>query len=66
VIDALKTRKDFPILARKVNGHLLAYLDNAATSQKPRQVLEAMDDYYKKEDFLKDKRIVDKMLRAIK
>ena len=48
MIDALKTRKDFPILARKVNGHLLAYLDNAATSQKPRQVLEAMDDYYKK------------------
>ena len=42
-----KIRADFPILSRKVNGHPLAYLDNAATSQKPRQVLAAMDEYYR-------------------
>ncbi|MBI2599000.1 cysteine desulfurase [Candidatus Curtissbacteria bacterium] len=41
-------REDFPILSRKVNGKPLVYLDNAATSQKPRQVLEAMDDYWRK------------------
>ena len=40
-------RKDFPILQRVVNGHQLAYLDNAATSQKPLAVLQAMDDYYR-------------------
>ena len=41
-------RRDFPILARKVNGKALAYLDSAATSQKPRQVIEAVSNYYKK------------------
>ncbi|MBI3052294.1 cysteine desulfurase [Candidatus Woesearchaeota archaeon] len=41
-----KTRKDFPILGRNVNGKPLAYLDNAATSQKPRQVIEAISAYY--------------------
>lgn len=40
-------RKDFPILSRKVNGHDLVYLDSTATSQKPKQVLEAMDDFYR-------------------
>ena len=40
-------RKDFPILSRKVNGRTLAYLDNAATSQKPKQVIAAVADYYK-------------------
>ena len=40
-------RADFPILQREVNGHPLAYLDNAATSQKPLAVMEAMDDYYR-------------------
>jgi len=43
-VDAI--RKDFPILARKANGKMLAYLDNAATTQKPRCVLDAMRDYY--------------------
>jgi cysteine desulfurase/selenocysteine lyase len=41
-------RRDFPILQRTVHGHPLAYLDNAATSQKPLAVLEAMDDYYRR------------------
>ena len=41
-----QTRRDFPILSRTVNGHPLVYLDSAASSQKPRAVLEAMDQYY--------------------
>ena len=40
-------RNDFPILQRKIHSKPLIYFDNAATSQKPRQVIEAMDDYYK-------------------
>ncbi|MEV5277969.1 cysteine desulfurase [Streptomyces sp. NPDC052811] len=39
-------RKDFPILHRTVNGHPLVWLDNAATTQKPRQVIEAVAGYY--------------------
>lgn len=45
--DVDQVRKDFPILKQKVNGRDLVYLDNAATSQKPQQVIDAMDDYYK-------------------
>ena len=40
------TRPDFPILERRVNGRPLVYLDSAASSQKPRQVIEAMGRYY--------------------
>lgn len=39
-------RQDFPILSRKVHGKPLAYLDNAATSQKPQQVIDAVSRYY--------------------
>lgn len=39
-------RKDFPILSRKVNGYPLVYFDNAATSQTPKQVIDAITDYY--------------------
>ncbi|WP_273273166.1 aminotransferase class V-fold PLP-dependent enzyme [Maribacter polysiphoniae] len=39
-------RKDFPILNRKVNGNPLVYFDNAATSQKPQQVIDVIVDYY--------------------
>ena len=39
-------RRDFPILAQQVNGHPLAYLDNAASSQRPLQVLSAIQNYY--------------------
>lgn len=47
-VDALanRVRSDFPILERHLNGKPLIYLDNAATSQKPTAVLQAMDDYY--------------------
>jgi cysteine desulfurase/selenocysteine lyase len=41
-----RARGDFPILGLEVNGRPLVYLDNAATSQKPRAVLQAVDDYY--------------------
>ncbi|MAZ25979.1 MAG: cysteine desulfurase CsdA [Cytophagaceae bacterium] len=39
-------RRDFPILERKVNGYPLVYLDNAATSQTPQQVIDVIVDYY--------------------
>lgn len=39
-------KKDFPILSRGVNGHDLVYLDSGATSQKPKEVLEAEREYY--------------------
>ncbi|MCA3749061.1 MAG: aminotransferase class V-fold PLP-dependent enzyme, partial [Rubrobacter sp.] len=46
--DVRKVRRDFPILGREVNGRPLVYLDNAATSQKPRQVLRALTGYYER------------------
>ncbi len=46
MIDVAKIRKDFPILTREVNGKPLIYLDNAATSQTPTQVIDAIVDYY--------------------
>lgn len=44
---AFKVRQDFPILTQEVNGKPLVYLDNAATSQKPIVVLDALQHYYK-------------------
>lgn len=41
-----RIRQDFPILHQEVNGHPLVYLDNAATTQKPRQVIQAITRYY--------------------
>jgi len=41
-----KIRADFPILDQEVNGRPLVYFDNAASAQKPRQVIEAIDQYY--------------------
>ena len=46
MFDVKKVREDFPILSRKVYGKPLVYLDNAATTQKPRQVIQALVDYY--------------------
>jgi cysteine desulfurase/selenocysteine lyase len=45
-VDIEAIRQDFPILKRQVNGNPLIYFDNAATAQKPRQVIEAVSDYY--------------------
>ena len=47
-VDFTSLRKDFPILERKVYGKPLIYLDNTATTQKPLQVLHALDDYYRR------------------
>ncbi|HIN16048.1 MAG TPA: cysteine desulfurase [Dehalococcoidia bacterium] len=44
--DVATVRADFPILSRKINDHPLVYLDNAATTQKPRQVIDAITNYY--------------------
>jgi cysteine desulfurase/selenocysteine lyase len=44
--DVKRLRDDFPILARTINGKPLAYLDNAATTQKPQVVLDAIASYY--------------------
>ena len=46
MIDVTTIRKDFPILSRQVNGKPLVYFDNAATSQKPQQVIDVIVDYY--------------------
>lgn len=44
--DVERVRADFPILQQQVNGHPLVYLDNAATTQKPQAVIDAISDYY--------------------
>jgi cysteine desulfurase/selenocysteine lyase len=46
--DVASVRADFPILRREINGHPLVYLDSANTSQKPRQVLNALLDYHER------------------
>jgi cysteine desulfurase/selenocysteine lyase len=45
-LDAARLRADFPIFEQRFHGHPLAYLNSAATSQKPRQVLDAMTEFY--------------------
>lgn len=45
-IDWTRIREDFPILDQQAHGHPLVYFDNAATTQKPRAVLDALRDYY--------------------
>lgn len=49
-LDVEKIRKQFPVLHQKVNGRDLVYFDNAATSQKPQMVIDALVDYYKKDN----------------
>lgn len=46
MLDLNKIRDDFPILKRKINGKPLVYLDNAATTQEPKQVINVLVDYY--------------------
>jgi len=45
--DVQRVRADFPLLSRTVHGKPLVYFDNANTSQKPRQVIEAVDRHYR-------------------
>lgn len=49
-IDVDAVRADFPILSERINGHRLVYLDNAATSQKPRSVINAHIEFYRKQN----------------
>ncbi len=49
-LDVAAVRRDFPTLHQEVNGRPLAYLDNAATSQKPRSVLDAVAAYYEQDN----------------
>jgi cysteine desulfurase / selenocysteine lyase len=46
IFDVENIRKDFPILSKKIHGKNLVYLDNAATTQKPQQVINALNEYY--------------------
>src|SRR5512144_44964 len=46
VLDVTRVRGDFPALAQDIHGKPLVYLDNAATAQKPRAVIDAISDYY--------------------
>ncbi|MFW6193212.1 MAG: aminotransferase class V-fold PLP-dependent enzyme [Gemmatimonadota bacterium] len=46
-LDPAEVRPDFPVLDQEIHGHPLVYLDNAASSQKPRRVIEALDRYYR-------------------
>jgi len=46
MLDVAQIRRDFPVLERTVNGRRLVYLDNGATTQKPRQVIEALTRFY--------------------
>jgi len=48
MFDVAEVRRDFPILRRKVNGYDIIYFDNAATSQKPLQVIEAVKEFYER------------------
>jgi hypothetical protein len=49
-IDWSALRGDFPVLAQDVHGKPLVYFDNAATSQKPRQVIDAISRYYERDN----------------
>ena len=46
ILNPYEIREDFPILKRKINNYPLIYFDNAATSQKPKQVIDVIKDFY--------------------
>src|SRR5579883_3232018 len=49
-MDAREVRNDFPVLDQMVNGHPLTYLDNAATSQKPNQVIDELSRFFREDN----------------
>src|SRR5699024_3333177 len=49
-MDVKAIREQFPVLDQEVNGHPLIYLDSSATSQKPIQVIEAVNSYYRNDN----------------
>ncbi|MEM2963788.1 MAG: SufS family cysteine desulfurase [Candidatus Anstonellales archaeon] len=46
LLDSAQIKKDFPLLTKKINGKPLVYLDNAATTQKPKEVISKLNEYY--------------------
>ncbi|RLG84837.1 MAG: cysteine desulfurase, partial [Thermoprotei archaeon] len=48
MLNPYEIRKDFPIFERRIRGRPLVYLDSTATSQRPRQVIEAVNEFYRK------------------
>lgn len=48
IFDVLSLRREFPILNQQINGKPLAFLDSAASSQKPRRVIDCLEDYYRR------------------
>ena len=50
ILDAAKIRKNFPALNQKIYGKPLVYLDNAATTQKPKAVIDSLEQYYSSEN----------------
>src|SRR5580704_16906222 len=63
-IDWSALRKDFPILDQKVHGKPLVYFDNAASSQKPRAVIDALVHYYERDNANVDRGIHELSNRA--
>ena len=65
--DVERVRSDFPILQQRVNGHQLVYLDNAATSQKPKAVIDAIVRYLvsPREAGPTKSRLIPKLLAAL-
>jgi cysteine desulfurase / selenocysteine lyase len=63
-LDPQKIRADFPILHQQVNGQPLVYLDNGATSQKPRRVIDALVHYYEKDNSNVHRGLHDLSMRA--
>lgn len=64
MLDVYAIRKDFPILEKKVHGKPLIYFDNAATSQRPVQVLEAVENFYRNVNANIGRSVHDLALRA--
>lgn len=50
IMELINIRKQFPILNQKIHGHPLVYLDNAASTQKPLQVIERLQQYYEQDN----------------
>ena len=51
---AQELKQDFPLLKKKIKGHTIVYLDNAATTQKPNTVIDAVTSFYKEHNRKKD------------
>src|SRR3989338_8655961 len=57
-------KKDFPILKQKIKGKALIYLDNSATTQKPKPVIQALTDYYEKDNANVNRGVHELSMRA--